>query len=320
MTQPSEPPARLGVLPVLGALGFASLAPVGLLTLPFAIIVMLRGDRLRGPTFAGALALGISLWWLSRVGEPPDQLVRSVAVIGTAAFILIGKRTKWSLVHRSLGTVAVAAVSAGAHLLILGTTWNELRWWVETGITSSTQITLNLMAPLGSEPSGTVFGPLVFRLEDILATTVPLMADFFPATLAIQLLTGLVLATILSDRIVPVGTGRPRREFRQFRFSEHLGWIAVFALGVLLLAKLAILKLFAANLLAVAGLLYALRGASVVWFALNLAGGPGFLLTAVVALAVLILLPVVALGAILLGVVDTGIDLRQRLIAPRARS
>ena len=108
--------------------------------------------------------------------------------------------------------------------------------------------------------------------------------------------------------------------FRDFRFSEHLGWAAVLALAIVLLTRFVTMKLLAANVLIVTGFLYALRGAAVIWFALALAGGPGFLSTAVIVLSILFMLPVVLIGAILLGIADAGLDLRQRWSTPRART
>ena len=91
-------------------------------------------------------------------------------------------------------------------------------------------------------------------------------------------------------------------------------------LAILLLTKAATLKLMAANVLVVAGLLYALRGAAVAWFGLTLTGGPGFLTTGLIAFSVMFMLPVVLIGAIFIGVVDAGLDLRRRWPTPQERT
>ena len=145
------------------------------------------------------------------------------------------------------------------------------------------------------------------------------MADLFPAALAVQLIAGFALATLLYGRMSGP-TGRPLGRFRDFRFTEHLGWAAVVALAIVLLTRLATMKLLAANVLIVTGVLYALRGAAVVWFAWAMAGGPGLLSIAMIIFSIVFLLPVVLAGTILLGVVDTGLDLRQRWSTPRART
>jgi len=73
--------------------------------------------------------------------------------------------------------------------------------------------------------------------------------------------------------------------------------------------------------LLVTGVLYAVRGAAVATFGLAAAGGTGFGTIALIALAVLFILPAMAAGAIVLGVVDAGLDLRRRWSAtvPRSR-
>jgi uncharacterized protein YybS (DUF2232 family) len=145
------------------------------------------------------------------------------------------------------------------------------------------------------------------------------MADYFPATVAIQTFVGLVLATALFRLFTPAATVAVGR-FRDFRFSEHLGWVAVIALGIVLVAQAATAKLLAANVLVVAGLLYTLRGAAVTWYGITLAGGPGFLTTGLIAFSVVFMLPVVLIGTILVGVVDAGLDLRRRWAAPQKRA
>ena len=321
MSGPSEPLRRgLGLLMMVGAaFVFAVLAPIGLLTLPLAALVFCSHPIPRRHRLAAALAGGISLWWLAQFGDPPDQVVRAAAVIGTAAFTMAVAFTSWSLIHRSLVAVATAAIGVMAFTAVLGTSWPEVRWWVESRIGVSAQIILGWLATSSGAKDGSAVGVDPLLLEDWFVVAVPLMADFFPATLAIQMLAGLALASVLYHRM----TRRPRGtlgRFRDFSFTEHLGWAAVVALGIVLVARFATVKILAANVLVVAGVLYALRGAAVVSFALAMAGGPGVFTTVVIVLAILFMLPVVLPGTILLGVVDAGLDLRQRWSTPRART
>ena len=69
----------------------------------------------------------------------------------------------------------------------------------------------------------------------------------------------------------------------------------------------------------VAALLYGIRGAAVAWFVVKLRGGPGFFTVIFLALAFLFLLPAMAAWTIVVGVADTGLDLRKRWVTPRAR-
>ncbi|MBI2614929.1 MAG: DUF2232 domain-containing protein [Gemmatimonadetes bacterium] len=113
-------------------------------------------------------------------------------------------------------------------------------------------------------------------------------------------------------------TGVPPGRFREFRFSEHLGWVGAVALLVMLVPRLAAAKVAAINLLLVSGLLYAVRGAAVTAFGIALLGGAGCGTAALFGLLALFVLPAVVAGAIVLGVIDAGMDLRKRWATPPA--
>ena len=320
MSLPSESPTGgggLGLLLVLGAgIVFALLVPIGLLTVPLAgLVLVTRLQRLRAVVTASLLT-GISLWWLAQIGDPPDQVIRAAAVMGSAAFVVTFLSTSWSLTHRSLAAIGVAAVGTGALLAAAGTSWSEIHWWVESRAQFAAQLLLTTLS--GGQP-GAGDDAWVVQLEALFDSIIPLMVDFFPATVAVQMLAGLALATAICRRFVPA-TGITRGKFRDFRFSEHLGWVPIVALAIVLLTRAGTLKLIAANVLVVAGLLYALRGAAVAWFGLTLTGGPGLLTTGLIAFSVVFMLPVMLIGTIVIGVVDAGLDLRRRWPTPQERT
>lgn len=319
MTPASEPHNRgLGLLPaVAGGVAFAILAPVGLLTLPLTALVLVRRPGTEGRWSTAVLAGGLSLWWLALPGEPPDQAVRAAAVIGTAVFAWTWRYSAWSLAHRAMSATAAAALGVAALVTALGTSWSQIRWWVESRISVTTQLLLaRLSAGAPPGPEGAT-DPMVLQLEQSFEVVVPLMADLFPATVAIEMLAGFALATALYRRLADA-PGEAAGRFRDFRFTEHFGWVPVIALLVVLTPGAP--RNLAANVLVVAGLLYALRGAAVAWFGIRLAGEPGFLTTVVIVFSIVFMLPVVLIGTILLGVADTGWDLRRRWVAPRAES
>ena len=308
----------LGLLLVFGAgIAFALFAPIGLLTLPLAGMVLATRARSRHGV-AAALLAGVSLWWLAQVGNPPDQVVRSAAVIGSAVFVATLVSMTWSHTHRSLVAIGLAAGSISVLFAVLHISWSEVRWWVESRIQFAAQMALTRMSGnrFGTGGELTNGDPLVGQLVD---RVIPIMADYFPATVAVQMFAGFALATVLFRRIAPE-IGVTLGKFREFRFSEHLGWIVVVSLGIVLMLRVGALKLLAANVLVVAGLLYALRGSAVVIFGLTLTGGPGFITTGIMAFLVVFMLPVVLTGAILLGVVDAGLDLRRRWSTPQERT
>jgi uncharacterized protein YybS (DUF2232 family) len=92
-----------------------------------------------------------------------------------------------------------------------------------------------------------------------------------------------------------------------------LGWAAAIPLIVVLVPWLTAAKAAAANFLLVAAALYAFRGLAVGAFVLQLLGAGGVVVWLVTALVLFFLLPVLVGGAIVLGVVDSGLDLRRRM-------
>ena len=319
MSVSSEPrKGGLGMLLLFAAgIAFAFFAPIGLLTVPLASMVLVTRFGRSGSVFTVSLLSGISLWWLVQIGDPSDQVVRAAALIGTAAFVTTTMLTNWSLTHRSLAAICLSTGGIVLLLRLLRTSWSELRWWVETDAQFAMTQLLAAQSLLGSEPAGR--NAVAGRIEQWIDTFIPLMADFFPATIAVQMFVGFALASALHRRWVTAAKPLVGR-FAEFRFSEHLGWIPVVALVIFLVTKVATVKLMAANVLGLAGFLYAVRGAAVAWFGLTLAGGPGFLTTGLMAFSVVFMLPVVLIGAILVGVADTGLDLRRRWATPQKRA
>ncbi len=311
----------LGLLFALGAgIAFAIFAPIGLLTTPLAAMVLVAHARTRH-VLAASFLTGVSLWWLAQIGSPPDQMVRAAAVIGSAVFGATFASTKWSHTHRSLIAVGMAAGIVSVLFGVMRVSWPEVRWWVESRIQFAAQMTLTRMSgnQLGSGGDVSNGNPMLGQLDGWFDRVIPIMADYFPATVAVQMFMGFALAAVLFRRIAPEA-GAVIGRFRDFRFSEHLGWIAVVALALILMLRAGALKLLAANVLVVAGALYALRGSAVVIFGLAMTGGPGLFTTGIMAFLMVFMLPVVLAGTILLGVVDAGLDLRRRWTTPQERA
>lgn len=317
-----SPRGGLGRL-VAGVIGYLVVAPVGFLALPLASLTAVSRSRGRTAGVVGFLGGLVALWWLLLPGTLPDQTARAAAVLATAAFVLATMLTQWSVIHRALIGLVTAATAVTGGYLAYGFSWGRLHWWVEHRTTLALRFMLSGMwrsvRPVDGD--GTASGPshtLLNQLESGFDTIVRTMADLFPATVALQLLAGIGLAAALYHRFAARPLGRSPRPFRFFRFSEHLGWAVVIPLVVFLMPAARPLKLFAANVLVVMATLYAVRGAAVAYFGLLVArAGP--LLYATVALAVFLLLPFVPGAAVVLGVVDSGLDLRRRWTTPPTR-
>lgn len=298
---------------VLASLVFAVFAPVGLVVVPLVGLLMLSRPVTRAERLALMVAVGVGLWWLARTGTVADQVVRAAALLAGATFALLTKYGRGSVTHRGLLAVAAAAAGVSLSLLAAGWPWDAVRWWVERGTSFTMRMLLAVVWPpsTGAASGGALAG-VPAELGRWVESGIRIVADHYAALVALQILGGLALATALYHRVSHAPVGAPLGRFRDFRFSEHLGWVAVASLVVVLIPRLAAAKLAALNVLAVTGVLYALRGAAVTVFGMALVGGPGIGGTALLVLATVFILPAVVGGAIVLGVVDAGFDLRRR--------
>lgn len=316
----TAPPARaprggLGRV-VFGFIAFSLVAPVGLVALPLATLTAASRPRAGRSLLIGTVAAVVAVWWLVVPGEFPGQIVRAAAVIATTAFAVSTVMTQWSAVHRGLLAAAVAAGGLGTGFLAFGWSWDRLHWWVAYRTAATLRLQLGLLWRWAGE--NVAFAPpsaLLRQMESAYGTIVTTMADLFPATVTLELLAGFALAVAIHHRIARQPVGTPLGWFPQFRFSEHVGWAAALPLAALLIVKVSWVRLLGANLLAVVAILYAVRGLAVAAFGLRLLR-PGVLLYAVLTVALFFMLPVTLGSALVLGVLDAGLDLRGRWAAP----
>ncbi len=218
--------------------------------------------------------------------------------------------TRLSFTSRGLLAVASAAIGIGLLMALVGSSLGELSWWVEHRMSVTARLLMGSVWGAGGTGGE--------QFEALFASVVRLTATFFPALTGLEILAGLGIATGIYHRVALRPQGRPLERFRAFRFSEHLGWAMVIPLVVVVVPKLAAAKAAAANILLVTATLYVLRGAAVAASGLHLVGGGGLFLWVLVAVATLLMLPVVLAGAILLGVLDAGLDFRRRWSTPSA--
>lgn len=312
---PSAQPQGRGLGRVaFASIAFAIFAPVGLCLVPLGALLAATRPRTRSEIALAALVCGLALLWLLEPGEPPDQLTRAVAVIGGATFVLATAYSRGSVTHRALLAATTSVVALVLLFPVLGWSWDAIRWWVEHRTGFAVRIALGQLAASGAAGPG---GASLVEMERWFESGVRVLADQYAAMLVIQLLAGLGLAAAIYYRARREPWGTPPGRFRDFRFSEHLGWVGVVALVVVLIPRLAAAKGAALNLLVVTGVLYGLRGVAVAAFGLALMGGAGCGTAVLFALVTLLVLPAVVAGAIVVGVVDARMDLRKRWAAPR---
>lgn len=295
---------------LVALVAFLFFAPLGLFTLPLAaLLVMSPPHRIRVAVIT-VVAGGFSLAWILQSGELPDQVVRAGAVIAVALFLPTTFYTRAWVGHRVCLAATVAALSVTILLGALGRSWHELHWWVEHRMGYVARVLMS--STWGGEGAG---GVDAGQIADILGTSVRFVADYHPALVFLQVMAGLALATAVYQRLATKPRGVPPGRFRDFRFTEHIGWATIAALVVVLVPKFAAAKLGALNVLLVLGTLFALRGVAVATVGLQQLGG-GCLITVLSLAVAFLLLPAALVGAILLGIVDTSFDLRRRWQAP----
>lgn len=304
---------------VAAAAGVAVLALVArplvaMAALPLAALVAASRPRSHAEFVTGGAAAGLAGYWLLLSGDLPDQVARSAALLATFIFVTVTLLTRLSFTHRALFASAGAAIGVTLQLAAVGVSFHELRWWVahRTGYAARWLV--------GGIWSGTVPAadstiietrPAAGQIEELFLDVVPAVANYYPALLALELFVAFAIALAIYHRITKSPQGLPLGRFRNFRFSEHLGWVPAMALLVILVPSLAAGRLAATNVLIVAAALYALRGFAVVAFGVQTVGG-GVFLVVLSAVILFFLLPIVLAGALVLGVVDAGFNLRRR--------
>jgi hypothetical protein len=297
---------------LLATILFVMFAPAALFALPLALLLAATPPRTTREIVVAAIAGSFSIAWLITAGELPDQLMRAGIVIAVAVFVPGALYTRTTVTHRALLAIAMAAFAVGNMLYAVGSSWGELHWWVghRAGYTARM---LSSAMWIAQSPNGSGSSQFAQLVND----AVRFMSDYHAGIVALELTAGMVLGTAIYHRVAATPRGTAVGRLRDFRFNDQLGWLAIIPLGVVLLPKLAAARLAATNVLLVLGALYAIRGVAVIAFGISLLRIGGGLGVALVILAALLLLPVALPGAILLGVVDSGLDIRRRWSSPR---
>ena len=134
----------------------------------------------------------------------------------------------------------------------------------------------------------------------------------YPALLGLESLVALALAWALFHRLSRVRLGPPLGALREFRFNDQLVWGLIAGLTMVMVPSLAALRGVGANLLVFFGALYVMRGAGVAaWFM-----APGWTTTLALTVCAIVFGPLLAVGALGLGLGDTWLDWRTRRARP----
>lgn len=290
---------------VVAAMLFSVLDWLLLLVVALSALLLVLPPRRLAPAALGAVGLAGALAWPGEAGVVGTvTLVWAAAVV--AGFVLATvARPAWPFFPRALSALGAAAAGVGAWLAGTGT-WRVLDGRVQRDVREATaQVTAQLTGQAPADASW------VEPLTTALKVAAEAQWSVFPALAALQTLAGLALAWWLFARYASHGGRWPQLgALREFRFSDHLVWIAIAGLVLLLLPLGAAGARAGANALVLMGGLYALRGIGVFLHATRVSPAVATLFIGVFALSPLSHFVLVA--ALLVGLGDTWLDLRRR--------
>jgi hypothetical protein len=268
-----------------------------------------------------ALSVRASWWWFGLVALlwalalAPGGAMRSIsqgwALLLAGSFLAITlARPRMRVFSRSLAAVAISLGLAAVVISVSGG-WTSFQWVMENHFRSIAIVSAREMTALF--PDSGWAGNLAGMSERIARA----QSTLFPAFLALQSLAALALAWWAFARSRPGGRRRALRPLREFRFNDSLVWLVIAGL-VLVVAPLGETVMRAGyNLLLFMAALYVLRGVAVFVFLAR--GRPTALSVVVGTLAALFFYPVLFTAALLVGLGDTWLDVRGRVMAAASR-
>jgi hypothetical protein len=304
-----RPHSRAGWGAVLALAGYLLLAPPVLLFGPLAGLLLLSRP---GTTREWVWLIVAGTWsalWLNQPGGLAGQFARADAVLLTGMFLAL---TVWRPSAR-FSRALVASALAGAALFVwmwhLDVGWGEIQRAVEHDLWAYNREFIMRLGEAARSRPGTA-GMLAE-----MASMVRTIGSLYPALMTVASLGGLRLAWTWYHRIARRPVGAPPAPFTAFQFSDHLIWGWVVGLGLCLLPLPRGGAFVGANLLLVWAVLYAIRGLAVFSAGSGRISGP---VIATIALVAMLLLPFVVAGLTLLGLADTWLDFRRRLVTTSA--
>lgn len=299
-SRPRGWPRAAGLLAVAMATGV--LQPSVLVAAPFLILGFVLGMRRLG-ILAACLFCAVVVAW----GMPRDVLwwvERGWAVlVGGAYAALTVRRPGTAFSGRALAAVSGAAAVAAAVLGARSGAWQAVEWAVEQRITQGLDGALEAVRAMRG---GEALPP---ALVSAVQETVQAQAMVFPALLGISTMAALGVAWWVYVRLSSGGDDGVG-PLREFRFNDHLVWVFIAGVVLLVTPWQEVFTRVGANAVVFMGALYALRGAAVILF---LSGGLSLFGYVMLVLGLIFLPPLVLTGAMVVGIGDTWLDVRRRL-------
>ncbi len=287
------------------------MSPVWLVFIPFALLLLaFRTDDWMSVA-VGAVILGLGFAG-SRPGGMEWYVPRAWSLIAGGAFVAVSvARRRDALVDRALKAIGVAL----GVLLFIGLArpgvLQGVNWWMASEIRQAALVAGGILEQL----QGSAEPEVRRQLELAVQRWVGFQQDVYPAMLSLATVAAFGLAWFGFERIS--GDSRGPGPIQEFRFSDHLIWLRIGGLCLLVLPLGGAAFRLGENATVFMGGLYLLRGAAILFW-IGATAATTIWSGALLALAALFLYPVVLGTALVLGVSDTWIDLRARLSRARA--
>jgi hypothetical protein len=284
---------------------FLSVSSAGVLVaVPFLVLTMVLGLRRLPAAVAAMFAVFVAVGVPGRGGV--WYLERGWTVVLAAWFVVLTMRWPRSrFFPRAFAAVAATGALVGLLVMLQPGSWSLVNWLITEGKMRSVSLIAQMSMAVDSEVS------LSTAQLDTLFELAEQQGRLFPALLGLSSLSGLAVAWWTYVKL-SAGSGLGLGPLREFRFNDHLVWLLLAGLALIVLGSGEGWASAGSNTVVFMGGLYALRGAAVLLF---LNGGVtvfGFFFLAV---GMLFLAPVLIMGALVVGVGDTWLDLRSKATA-----
>ena len=290
----------------IAVLLFSVFDAIALVLLPLALLLFaLPSTR---PVRWIVTGLLLSAFALFSVG-PLATVSRGWALMTGSVFLgLALVKPAWSVTNRALSTILVTMVAGFAGLAFSGSI-DSLDALVRGHCEAASAAALADMQ--GTMPNAPWLGDVAEATDQIAG----MQGDVFPALLALQTLAALALVAWWIRRIGRSDSPAFRvGRLREFRFNDNLIWLLIAGLLLLVIPAGSIGTRIGANALLFMSALYALRGLAVFAFMARAAPRVPMVIFGVV--TILFLSPFAVTGALVMGVGDTWLDVRNRSAVP----
>ncbi len=296
---------------VVATVLLSPMSPVWLVFVPLALLLLAfrTEDWMSVAVAAVILGLGFAA---GRPGGMEWYVPRAWSLIAGGAFVAVSAaRGRNGLVDRSLWAIGVAL----SVVLLIGLArpgvLQGVNWWMAGEIRQAALVAGGILERLqgGADPE------VRRQLETAVQRWVGFQQDVYPAMLSLATVAAFGLAWFGFERLS--GRFRSPGPIRDFRFSDHLIWLLIGGLCLLVLPMGGLAFRVGENATLFMGGLYLLRGAAILLW-IGAAAATSVWSGVLLVLAALFLYPVVLGTALVLGLSDTWLDLRARLSRARA--